>query len=65
MFQMKNMIKAQEKKSGLNGYKLPDKEFKVVIIRMFTELGRRIEEHRISTKRKYEKEPVQDEEYSS
>lgn len=34
-------------------------------IKMFTELGRRMEEHRISRKRKYKKEPVQDEEYSS
>ena len=30
---------------------LPDKEFKVILIKMLTELGRRMDEHRMSSKR--------------
>ena len=36
---------------------LPDKEFKVMIIRMFTELRRRMDEHSENCVRKYKKEP--------
>ena len=36
---------------------LPDKEFKVMIIKMLTKLRRRMNEHKISIVRKYEEEP--------
>ena len=38
MFQSKEQYKISEKE-------LPDKEFKVIVIKMLTELGRRMDEH--------------------
>ena len=32
--------------------KLPDKEFKIMILKMLTDLGRRMEEHRIQQRNK-------------
>lgn len=44
---------------------LPDKEFKEMVIMMFTKLESGIQELRTLTKRKYNKEPSRAEEYNN
>lgn len=49
--QTKKKIKPSKRASETDIYNLPDKEFKTIVIRMLTELRKRIEEHwRTSTK---------------
>ena len=45
MFQTKKQDKAPEKLSEVEKSNLPNKEFKVLIIKMFSEHGRRMDEH--------------------
>ena len=46
MFQSKEQVKTPEEElSEVEIGKLPDKEFKVMIIKMIKELGRRMDEH--------------------
>ena len=68
MFQTKEKEKTSEKE--LNGTKignLPNKEFKVMIIKMLTDLGRKMDEHRenYNRVRKYKKEPIRAEKYNN
>ena len=44
---------------------LPDKEFKALVIRMLTELGKRIDEHSEQGTRKYKKDPIRNEVFNS
>ena len=45
-FQMKEQDKTPEEElNGVEVSNLPDKEFKVMVIKMLTELGRRMDEH--------------------
>lgn len=39
-------------------HNIPNTEFKVTVMKMLTKLGRRVDGHRTTTKRKYEKEPI-------
>ena len=48
---MKEQGKTSEKNLNEREINLPDKEFKVMVIKMLTELGRRMDEHRISAKK--------------
>ena len=46
MFQMKEQDKTPEKNpTETETNNLPDKEFKAIVIKMLTELGKRIDEH--------------------
>ena len=46
MFQTKEQGKLQKGFDEIDICNLPDKEFKVIVIKMTTELGRRIDGHR-------------------
>ena len=51
MFQSREQDKTPEKEINETEIsKIPDKEFKQKIIRMLTDLGKRLAEHRMSTK---------------
>lgn len=57
MKKQKSMFQMKEQKNNPNETELndlPDKEFKVTVIRMFTKLGRRIEELRQSFNKELE-----------
>ena len=65
---MKKQDKTSEKElNEVEISNLPDKEFKVTIIKMFTELRRRMDEHseNFNRVRKYKEEPNKAEEYNN
>ena len=65
---MKEQDKTSEKElNEVEISNLPDKEFKVTIIKMFTELRRRMDEHseNFNRVRKYKEEPNKAEEYNN
>lgn len=66
MFQMEIQDKHSEKE--LNTMKisnLANKEFKSMVIKMFTELRRRMDGHSENLKRKYKKAPIRAEKYNN